>query len=172
MNVTYTPAGFAAALMRFGSQADQAIERGVMSAAYRGLALMQQRTREAIPASANGEPGAVNSSAYLRSWKVTHLGPMTHELHNDQAYAPVIEWGRRKGRPMPPREAIVRWAQRRLGLSEEDARKAAYPIMLAIKRRGLAPRRVMFDPIAQFKLDTFLVEETTRELMALYARTV
>jgi len=40
----------------------------------------------------------------------------------------------------PPVDAIALWAQRKIGLSREEAKKAAFPIARRINRRGL-PRR-------------------------------
>lgn len=57
---------------------------------------------------------------------------------NRAPHALVAHEGRRPRKAMPPRSVIAEWAQRKLGLSSEEAKRAAFPIARAIGRRGVA----------------------------------
>lgn len=63
---------------------------------------------------------------------------------------------------MPPSQAIARWAQRRLGLSEADAKAAAFLIARAIARRGLRGRQILSGSIGELR--QMVNEEILREL--------
>ena len=119
-----------------------AAERGIRRGAQLSLAAYQRSGDSAPPASVGGSPGAFNTGAYRRSWKVRNV-PGGARIYNAQRYADVIDKGRRRGRAQPPTSAIERWAQLKLRLSREEAHAAAYPIARAIGRRGLKGRRVM-----------------------------
>lgn len=140
-----------------------AAQKGLLSGAMRCLPLIQDATRDAPPANPQGigVGGAVNTGNYLQSWRVTPI-PGGVSLHNIAPYSGVIEFGRRRGK-FPPLNAIAKWAQRRLGLDEKEAKRAAYPIALAIKRRGLEPRRVASDKVEQ--MAAIVLEETRNMIM-------
>lgn len=139
------------------------LHRGTVSGAARCITVMQKATRYAKPASLRGGEGAVNTGAYLGAWRSTALQPVGASIFNSKLHAAIIEDGRRPGR-LPPLAIIMRWAQRRLGLSQEEAKRAAWPIGRAIKARGLLPRHVMLD--AQPELEEVVLEEQIRELDA------
>lgn len=63
---------------------------------------------------------------------------------------------------MPNLGAIEAWAKRRLGLSDKEAKSAAYPIARAIKARGLKPRNVLSGATQQ--LAELIQKEVIREL--------
>lgn len=127
-----------------GPRLVQAGKRAILSAALRAVALMQRRTDLAPPANPAGigSGGAVNTGHFRRAWKATPA-PDGAYLFNDAPYAGVVEFGRRAGSRMPPRDVIAHWAQRRLGMSRQDAMAAAWVIGRAIARRGLVPRRIL-----------------------------
>lgn len=130
-------------LLRHSSEAIRlAAHRGALSGALRGLVIVQAATRTAPPASSGGSPGAVNTGHYLRAWRAvaTQRGA---QIANSAPYSGVIEDGRRKGARTPPRQAIARWAQRKLGLTEKEAQRAAFAIARSIAKRGLRPRKVL-----------------------------
>ena len=83
-------------------------------------------------------------------------------------YASIIETGRRKGAKMPKimengtPGPIVRWAQRRLGMSQKEAQSVAFVISRAIKRRGLVPRKVMERALPE--VERLVREEKLHEL--------
>lgn len=152
---------------RLGAAMTPAVVRGVQSGALACVPLLHNATRRAPPASPYGARGAFNTGEYLRAWRVSNLADGAR-VYNDRSYAAVVEWGRRRGGPMPPREAIRRWAQRRLGLSVVEARAAAWPIARAIARRGLRGRRVMEDQTA--RMTRVVMREARRELREALAR--
>ena len=125
-----------------GQRAHAAAERGILAGAQRCVQVMQRRTETAVPASANGSEGAINTGGYRRQWRVAKIARGAR-LYNENPAASTIEGGRRAGGRMPPLREVERWARRRMGLSADEARRAAYPIARAIARRGLRPRRVM-----------------------------
>lgn len=134
---------FAAYTKQYAKEAPIAIVRGMTSGMMLGLVTVQRSVREARPASANGQAGAINTGAYLQRWKAWLNLPSRVVFHNDAEYSGVIEEGRRKGSTRPPIQAIEIWARRRLGLSEKEAKPAAFAIANAIAKRGLRARRVM-----------------------------
>jgi hypothetical protein len=145
------------------------VKRGLLSGAMRTLPTMHRRTREASPAnpSGTGKGGAVNTGNYLRAWKAraTENGAV---VENESPAASIIEYGRRPGK-MPPRDAIARWAQRRLGLKEDDAKGIAFVIGRAIKARGLKARNVLSG--ATEELAKIILQETEREIKKELERT-
>lgn len=130
-----------AQMKRLGKQFRPTVIRGIRAGALRTLPILQQSTRTAPAASKEGKTGAVDTGNYLRRWTTRPLANGV-EIVNTAAYSGVIEEGRRPGR-FPPLADIERWAKRRLHLTAEQAREAAFPIARAIARRGLKPRKVM-----------------------------
>jgi len=126
------------------SEIPAAMDRAMLSAALRCVPIMQTRTRRAPASNPSGISvgGAFNYGDYLRAWKAVPI-PRGARLLNDRRYASVIEEGRRPGATRPPILALTHWAQRRLGVSAEDAKKIAFAVANSIKSRGLLPRRVL-----------------------------
>lgn len=122
-------------------------------------------TQNAIPASPRGGYRAVDTGRYLRNWKVNKSsinGARGVLITNMAKYMAVIERGRTPGAKRPPVNVIAKWAQRRLGLSFKEAKKAAFPIANAIKARGLFARKVMTGDNPMW-----IYRETMRELMGI-----
>jgi len=150
-----------------GPRLNKAARRGAIRGAFRALSTVQRAVGKAPPANPAGigTGGAFNTGYYKRAWKAegTTYGA---RLYNAAKYAGVIEKGRRPG-TFPPTTAIRDWAQRRLGLTREEAQRAAFPIARAIAKRGLMARNVMADQIPTIEKD-FTVEvekELNRELL-------
>ena len=116
---------------------------GAYSAAFRSVDVMHRRTREAPPANpaGKGSGGAVNTGAFLQAWKAERTAEGARSFNN-KPYAPVVEHGRRAPKKPPPKEAIVRWIQRRLRKTESEARSLAFVIARAIGKRGLKGRKI------------------------------
>jgi phage gpG-like protein len=124
-----------------GGNMKEAAVRGIRSGAMRGAVATQEQARRAVPASANGGIGAFNTGAYVRSIKSSSIeGGAT--IHSNSPYAGIIEHGRRPGAKRPPKQAIVAWAQRRLGMSRQEAENVAFVYARAIGARGLKARNV------------------------------
>lgn len=138
----------------------QAATLGLRKAGPRVVALLQRRTDMAPPASENGSRGAVHTGHYRRSWSARPV-PRGLGIFNDAPYSDVIERGRRRNRAMPPKEVIVRWAQRKLKLTEREAEAASFPIRRAIAKRGLRGRRVFTD--AKEKIQEIVFKSMMRE---------
>lgn len=127
---------------RLGKAFMPAALRGIQAGGLRCIPLLHQSTETAPPASPNGGTGAVDTRDYLRRWRTSPL-PNGVEVFNDSPQAGVIESGRRPGARLPPSEILRPWARRKLGLSAEQAKGAAFAIARAIGARGLRARRVM-----------------------------
>ncbi len=150
------------------SQFKAAQKSGLVAAGMRSIPLLQRSARDAPPANPSGEGGeggAVNTGNYVGRF-VTRNIPNGISLTNDASYSGVIEGGRRAGARRPPLGVIQRWAMRKMGLSEEDAKQAAFPIASAIARRGLAARKVMGSVLDQ--IGTFAREELGKAMTRLF----
>lgn len=151
-------------LAAMGEKAHTAMRSGIISGVHRCIPLMQRRTEQAPPASDHGAIGAFNTGNYRRRWRVSMLEHGA-SIGNDSPYASIIDGGRRPGGGVRI-DAIEQWARRRLGLSAKEAKKAAFPIARAIKRRGLKPRRVMSGGIDEMT-DVVVLEANRALAMAL-----
>jgi len=166
MRTTISPKEFALYMERLSGGFIPAVKRGILSGAMRGLTILDRRTRTARPANPRGigTGGAVDKGGgggFLAQWKA-EATPTGATIRNTAVYAPVIEWGRRIGALAPPIRFIAIWAQRKIGLSPEEAKRAAFAISRAIKRRGLLPRMILTDAIPE--LMSVTKQEVDREL--------
>lgn len=146
-----------------------ALRKGLLAGVMRSLPIIQQAVREAPPANPQGigSGGAVNTGNYLQAWRAEATSHGARLTNLASPYNAIIEHGRRAGSKAPRTNMIAIWAQRRLGLSPEEAKRAAWPIAQAIKRRGLVPRRV-----AEGALDSIIAvvrDETRKALMSMMA---
>lgn len=157
----YTLDDFRHYLKKLPKQMEAAAIRGIHVGAQRAIGILIHAGDTAPPASDNGKPGAFNTGGYRGGWKAELLADGA-VLRNIKAYADVIEGGRRAGAKAPPRKAIELWAMRKLGLSAEEAKLAAYPIQRAIAKRGLKPRLVMGN--AQAQIVEVVIEEMRAEV--------
>ncbi len=119
-----------------------ALKRGIYSGALASLPILHEKTEGAPPASKHGGIGATNTRAYLKAWKARKAS-FGAVILNDKPYSPIIEDGATYASKIPPKKALAEWAQRRLGLSKDAARAAAWPIAKAIAKRGLRARNVL-----------------------------
>ena len=163
MTQVFTTGEWARWMGSLGRRADAAGQHGLAVASRRVHPVLNKATNHAIKASDNGTEGAVNSRTYRRAWQ-TEVTPGRLAVFNRSSYAGIIEYGRRPGSRMPPREAVARWAQRKLGLSEADARAAAFVMARAIAKRGLRARRVLGG--AEAEMGVIVRDEITKALSA------
>ena len=166
MTQVFTTGEWARWMGSLGRRADAAGQHGLVVASMRVRPVLDKATSHAIKASDNGTEGAVNIGIYRRAWQ-TEVTPGRLAVFNRSSYAGVIEYGRRAradGSRMPPRSAVARWAQRKLGLSEADARAAAFVMARAIAKRGLRARRVLGG--AEAEMGVIVRDEITKALSA------
>lgn len=114
---------------------EKSVVRGIRAGAERALP---------IAVAAGDAKGVFDTGEYRRKWKTRNLSDGA-SIDNTSGHGDIIEKGRRKGRRQPPSKVVARWAERKLGLSPEEAKRAAYPIARAIARRGIAGRHVVRD---------------------------
>ncbi len=138
-----TPKQFAEQAKKLGPNFVKAARKGALAGAYRAIPIIHKAVGAAPPANPAGigVGGAVNTGHYKRAWKAERTAEGAR-VYNQASYASIIESGRRPGK-MPPIETIVRWAMRRMSITEKKARRIAFPIALAIKKRGLIGRKVL-----------------------------
>lgn len=120
-------------LRKLGAAGPAALKRGLLSGALRGVVEMQRRGDQA---------GVFDRGGFRRSWQAlpTERGAT---LRNNAPYAGVVEEGRRPGSRMPPLRVVQRWAARKLALTPKEAKAAAFPIALAIARRGIKGKHLL-----------------------------
>jgi hypothetical protein len=135
-------------MQALGSSFGPAILRGLTGAAVRSVATLSNETnRKRIR----------DTGRYLNGWghsPAMHLGPVAASIrvYNDAPYSGVIELGRRAGRKMPwlrmvPLESqpIYMWCIRQLGMTADEAEKAAWGIAASIGRKGIKGKFVLRD---------------------------
>lgn len=147
---------------KLGPRMNKAALRGAKRGGLRAVAILQRATSAAGPANPGGigTGGAVNTAFYKRAWK-SEPTPTGVRVYNGARYSSIIESGRRPGK-FPPLAVIRDWAQRRLGLSAEEAKRAAFPIARAIAKRGLVGRKVMATSLP--KIYTYFLQAVVAEL--------
>jgi hypothetical protein len=109
----------------------------------RCIGIMQRRTDFAPPASDHGTVGAVDTGIYKASWQSAAI-PNGASVFNSRGYSAVIDYGRRAA--AVGKEGIKNlegWAKRKLGLSGDAAKSAAYAIAKTLQKRPLRAREVM-----------------------------
>lgn len=119
-----------------------------------------------------------DTGRYLNGWghsTAMRLGEASASIrvYNDAPYSGVIELGRRAGRKMPwvrdtPLESqpIYLWCIRQLGMTADEAARAARPIAWSIKRKGIKGKRVMADVLRR------LAEDGAKEVNKALARAI
>ena len=80
--------------------------------------------------------GKVDTGNLLKHGNVNR-GVLSAEIVYAAPYAEAVEYGRSPG-TMPPPQALIKWARRKLGLNDKEAKRAAWAIASAIKKRGIA----------------------------------
>lgn len=132
------------------------LREAALDAALRGVPHVVARTDEF---------GLVDAGVFKNSWKAERNSDGA-ELRNDAPYAPVIEHGRRPGRPGPPYEPILEWVRTKLVLNgavpPDEAEHVAWAIRDSIHRKGTQPRLILAGALPQ--LERFFVQEARRRL--------
>jgi hypothetical protein len=118
---------------------------GMRAAAARG---QRHIITVAIPKAKPRPPVGVTGH-YRAGWK-TRTTPRGAVLYNDIPYAGIVELGRRPGK-WPPVTPLRLWARRVLGLDEDEAKAAAFPIARAIKTRGIKGRHIVKNSLYKFR---------------------
>lgn len=108
-----------------------------------------------IIATATKKAKAVNYGTFLENWRSTQTtlngNPGVLVSNASGLKGATLEYGGRWPNKPPPIEAITVWAQKKFNLPYAEAKKVAWPIRAAIKRRGLRPRLIMSGPDTQAK---------------------
>lgn len=129
--------------------------KAARAAAMRGVGEMVDRVQKA---------DKVYLGQFSQSWRVTQ-DPRGIVLYNSAPHAGIVEQG---ARPHPVsqegREAIVRWAMRRLSLSEQEAIAAMTRIVAKLRVKGQKGTFLLRS--AQPVLTKFYADELTRIIRA------
>lgn len=113
------------AFTRRFANAQPIVERQFRTAMIRATAQVQHDAMALAPVD----------TGTLRRSLTTDVTPFVGRVGTNLPYAPVVEYGRREGAPMPPAGALLPW-MRRHGISAE----AEYAVRLRIARRGIRAR--------------------------------
>ena len=152
-------------MRELGSSFGPAVLAGLTSAAVRSAQTLANETNR---------KGIRNTGDYFRGWNhspAMRLGEIhaSIRVYNDMPYSGVIELGRRPGRKLPwPRNVAIDqqplflWARNKLGLTDEEAKKAAWAIAWSIKRKGIKGKFVVRDVLAELARDG--AEEVAKSL--------
>lgn len=153
-------------MRELGNSFGPAILAGLTSAAaYSVSRLVMETDRKQV----------LNLGRYKAGWQFSRAmstGPVSAKIrvYNDAPYSGVMELGRRAGRKAPWRanvpvqeQPMYLWVKSKLGLSDEEAARAAWPLAMAIKRKGIKGRRVMADILDELGRDG--AKEVASELM-------
>lgn len=92
--------------------------------------------------------GISNEGMLLKSGYVNRK-PLEKEIGYSAPYAAFVEFG--TDPHMPPVAPISKWARKKLGLSEKEARSAAWAIAKKISSEGTEPQPFFRDAIGQAK---------------------
>lgn len=93
----------------------------------------QELRNEAI--SILGTQKVTDTGRLKQSLTIRRPSAQTRQVGTETGYGLYIEFGRPPG-SMPPKEAIDRWARRKLKLSPKDAARASFFIRKKIMREG------------------------------------
>ncbi len=138
ITVRCNPASLGARLRAKAQRDRGALGRASTAAAYRYMRYLQQES---------DRRGVTYMGQWKRGWRVvkTDRGAL---LHNDCPYAGVIEAGARPHAvSQAGRDAIARWAARKLGLDRPEAVAAAGGIAAKIAQVGQAPTWIVRDSL-------------------------
>ena len=153
-------------MQELGDSFGPAILAGLTSAATMSVSRLAAETKR---------KGVFNTGAMFAAWnfsRAVSTGPVSAKVkvYNDKGYSGVMELGRRAGRKLPwlrdkpvQEQPLYLWAKSKLGLSDEEAARAAWPLAWAIKRKGIKGRRVMADILDELGRDG--AKEVASELM-------
>ena len=148
-----TLAQFADLLEDMPKELEDAVIRGLRSAALRGVGFVVEEIDRAEPYP------AVNFGTLRQS---THraLLPKGAVVFNDAPHFPFIEYGTRPH--MPPVSPLIVWAARKFGVDDIEAEAIAWAVAKKIAREGITPRG--FFAKAMLRMHAITPDEITHEL--------
>lgn len=126
-----TFAQFADLVEDLPKEVEDAVIRGLRSAALRGVGFVVEEIDRAEPYP------AVNFGVLRQSTKRALL-PKGAQVYNDAPHFPFMEYGTRPH--FPPIAPLVVWATRKFGVDEAEAEAIAWAVAKKIAREGIAPR--------------------------------
>lgn len=125
-----------------GHKVARAIPKAARASAYRLRALCIERTNALC---------ITDTGLFKNAWRVGGASSGTlAQVYNDAPYAGVIEMGARPHAVSKEgREAITRWAMRKLGLDEVEAKRVAYLVAQKLKNEGQKGHFIARDAVPQ-----------------------
>lgn len=146
-----------AVMRQHEERARKAIRVAAVGAAHRFKARLVARTDEL---------GITDTGIFKNAWRVaTGIGNALAEVYNDAPYAGILELGARPHKvSAEAREAIKRWAMRKLQLEEAEAEHAAWAIAKKIEAEGVKPHYIVRDLLRTAQ--RYLREEMKRAMDA------
>jgi hypothetical protein len=140
---------------------EQAIIRGMRSAAMRGVSVVVEQI--GTKNSGNGAPPAVDEGTLQRSVSSSPI-PKGGEIIVDAPHAAIVEYGTRPH--MPPKQPLVDWAKRKFGVDEDEAEDIAQAVRWKIFHHGTKPRFYMRRAVTILR-KRIVLQEIERELKKL-----
>ncbi len=136
--MTIGPGDLGKKLMEDGARRKGALPKAAIAAARKFRTLLVQRTDEL---------GITDTGALKNSWRAERTKDGA-TVFSDCPYAGIVELG---ARPHPVsvegQEAIARWAIRKLGVDEKEAKSVAFLIARKIAKEGQKPTYLVQDQL-------------------------
>lgn len=127
----------------FEGKATGIMNDALTAAMYEATQLLERKVKEKTPRGVFGAQGGLASGIY---GEVQGKGtPVVKGLVGHQSkYGDVIELGRRPGQKWPPRGALIRWMEVKLGMDDATAKKREFVLRRKIGQKGF-PGAHMFE---------------------------
>lgn len=128
----------------FEGKAPEIIQKAIDDAMSEAVALLEAGLKKEgrIPQGVFGAQGGLLASVY---GEVAGRGtPVVKGVAGLQKkYAEVIEKGRTPGKGIPPKGALVRWIEVKMGLDSKAAKKIEFVVRRSIARKGFEGRHMV-----------------------------
>lgn len=128
----------------FDGKATEIVSRELTKAMYEAVLFLETKVKEYLPSEIEGfsrgvgvfgDQGGLRSTIHGEVEKGSPPGIVGIVGHSS-VYGDVIERGRSAGKGMPPKGALVRWMEVKLGMGTEEARKKEYVLRRSIGKKG------------------------------------
>lgn len=98
--------------------------------------VVRRLEKEVVEGTPKGVGGAAGLAGSIAGEVVSSGMPVKGVVGTPMEYGIVVELGRRPGRKMPPVGPIALWAQRKLGVSADEAKSVGFVIARSIAVHG------------------------------------
>lgn len=136
----------------FKGKSEQIVSRELTKAMWEAVLFLEARVKEYLPSDIGGysrgvgvfgDQGGLRGSIHGEVEKGSSLirgmsgsQVISGIVGHSSAYGDVIEMGRRADKGMPPKGALLRWMEVKLGMSRDEAQKKEFVLRRSIGRKG------------------------------------